>query len=182
MGTDGWMGGWIFQWTHGWVDGCVNERMARRMDGAHKIPEAFCSSLSSELSYSSCLFPEPSNRRLNFQVCLMWGWAAGMDRYGCVSSLPPAVLGNRDPCPLERALTRPVRQPPGPPAELTQNKAWAVSVEPPHPLNWAYIYVTLQDWWRPDVTKQWFGQPWNAEIPSWTIFMAAHIQQPLLKS
>ena len=115
MGTDGWMGGWIFQWTHGWVDGCVNERMARRMDGAHKIPEAFCSPLSSELSYSSCLFPEPSNRRLNFQVCLMWGWAAGMDRYGCVSSLPPAALGNRDPCPLERALTRPVRQPPGPP-------------------------------------------------------------------
>ena len=97
---DGWMGGWMFEWTHGWVDGCVNKWMARWMDGAHKIAEAFCSSLSSELSSSSCLFPEPSNGRLNFKVCLTWGWAAGMGRYGCVSSLPPAALGYREPCPL----------------------------------------------------------------------------------
>ena len=172
ISMDSWMSRWMCEWTDGSTDGWSPQDPWSIL---------FFSKFRAEL-YSSCLFPEPSNRRLNFQVCLMWGWAAGMDRYGCVSSLPPAVLGNRDPCPLERALTRPVRQPPGPPAELTQNKAWAVSVEPPHPLNWAYIYVTLQDWWRPDVTKQWFGQPWNAEIPSWTIFMAAHIQQPLLKS
>lgn len=60
----------MFEWTHGWVDGCVNKWMARWMDGAHKIAEAFCSSLSSELSSGSCLFPEPSNGRLNFKVCL----------------------------------------------------------------------------------------------------------------
>ena len=152
---------WISRWNgRGWMDRWVDGWM----DGAHRIIEAFCFSLSSELSSSSCLDPELSIKRLNFRS--VWhegGQVEWMDTVVCCPC--PSCTGEQRALSLERVLPRAVRPPSGPPTGLTQNKSWAVSIGHPHPINQACIYVTLQAWWRPDVTK-WLGLHWNAEIPS----------------
>lgn len=142
---------------YGWVDGRVNGWM----DGSHRVIKAFCFSLTSELNSTSCVYAEPSIGRVSIQVCLTWrrqlGWMDTVtDRH---SPAPAAQMGTESSVPWKGIACGCQAASWIPSVEPTQNKGWAVSIGPPHPINHACIYVTLQAWWRPDVTNDSLGCP-----------------------
>lgn len=67
-----------------------------------------------------------------------------MDGHVSVASCLSCTDGSRELCPLRGRCLGLSAASWALSAELTQNKAWAVSLGLPHPINHACIYVTLQ--------------------------------------